>query len=532
MESKSVVSLRTADAQDPAATPAGLRRLDGKLLTLPALAEQVQRARADGRQIVLCHGTFDLLHIGHIRHLQRARREGDVLVVTVTADAYVNKGPGRPVFTHDLRAENLAALECVDWVAVNHAETAVNVLELVRPHVYVKGSDYVRAEDDLTGNIARERAAVERHGGRIFFTQELTSSSTTLLNEHFQVFPDAVKTYLAEFKSRWSLPDLHAALARLQQLRVLVLGDAIVDEYHYTSSLGQTGKGNVLAVRYQDEERFAGGSIAVANHVAGFAASVTLVCGLGGRESHEDFIRSKLSPKVDPVFLTNPHARTLVKRRYIGEDLAKLFEVYFHDEDIASPALSAAACDWLQTHLRQFDAVIVPDFGNGFITGDMVQVLAERSPFLAVNTQLNSGNRGYHVITRYPRADFVALNEPELRMAAFDRSSELPTLAQTMSARMDCKHLAVTRGTQGVLVWDAGHQRKIAVPALSTCVVDRIGAGDAFLALAGMGAAAGVDPEITAFIGSVGAALDVQIVCNRAAVSPVDFKKYATTLLK
>ena len=110
MENNSVVNLRSHDAQETAAAPAGLRRLDAKMLTLAELAAQAQRARADGRKVVLCHGTFDLLHIGHIRHLQRARHEGDVLIVTVTADAYVNKGPGRPAFTHDLRAENLAAL--------------------------------------------------------------------------------------------------------------------------------------------------------------------------------------------------------------------------------------------------------------------------------------------------------------------------------------------------------------------------------------------------------------------------------------
>ena len=512
--------------------PGEIRRIESKLLPLAMLAEQVRLLRAQGKQVVLCHGTFDLLHIGHIRHLQRARREGDILIVTVTADAHVNKGPGRPAFSHDLRAENLAALACVDWVAVNHAETAVNVLDLLAPDVYVKGSDYLRAEDDVTGNIARERAAVERHGGRIFYTEELTSSSTALLNEHFQVFSEEVKGYLANFKSRCSIKSVVDALQTLAKLKVLVLGDAIIDEYHYTTSLGQTGKGNVLAVRYQDQERFAGGSIAVANHVAGFAAEVTLMCGLGGAESHEAYIRSKLSAKINPVFLENPAARTLVKRRYIGEDMAKLFEVYFHDQDIASPEVSAAACRWLESNLKNYDAVIVPDFGNGFITQEMVEVLADKAPFLAVNTQLNSGNRGYHVITRYPRADFVSLNEPELRIAAFDRGSEISALAQTMADKMQCKHLAVTRGTKGVLLWDQSQQQAHAVPALSTCVVDRIGAGDAFLSLAGMGAAAGLDPDVTAFIGSVGAALDVQIVCNRAAVSPVDFQKYVTTLLK
>lgn len=530
MEGKAVASLRTAAADQN--VPGTVHGTDSKVLALAALAEQVQRLRAQGRRIVLCHGTFDLLHIGHVRHLKRARHEGDVLIVTVTADAHVHKGPGRPAFTHDLRAENLAALECVDWVAVNHAETAVNVLDLLKPDVYVKGADYRRAEDDVTGNITRERRAVERHGGRIFYTQELTSSSTTLLNEHFQVFSDEVKAYLGDLKTRCSVQDINAALNDLRRLRVLVLGDAIIDEYHYTTSLGQTGKGNVLAVRYQNEERFAGGSIAVANHVAGFAGRVTLMCGLGGSESHEAFIRSKLAPGIEPVFPTNPAARTLVKRRYIGDDMAKLFEVYFQDQDIGSAAVSAEVCAWLEQGLPQFDAVIVPDFGNGFVTDGMVRVLADRAPFLAVNTQLNSGNRGYHVITRYPRADFVALNEPELRMAAFDRAGEVSALARTLSGRMGCGQLAVTRGTQGVLLWDQARRRTHAVPALSTRVVDRIGAGDAFLSLAGLGAAAGLDPEITAFIGSVAAALDVQIVCNRSAIAPVDFKKYVTTLLK
>lgn len=535
MEPKNIAKLRGMGASGeavPEDTPQAASQAVSKIRTLQELAELATQLRTQGRRLVLCHGTFDLLHIGHIRHLQRARQEGDVLIVTVTADAYVNKGPGRPVFTHALRAENLAALACVDAVAVNQAETAVNVLDLLKPDVYVKGSDYRRAEDDVTGNIARERAAVERHGGSIFYTDELTSSSTQLLNEHFQVFSDEVKTYLADFKTRWSIQDVGAALERLRRMKVLVVGDAIVDEYHYTTSLGQTGKGNVLAVRYQDQERFAGGSIAVANHVAGFAAEVTLLCGLGGLDSHETYIRAKLSPTVVPMLLTNPAARTLVKRRYIGDDMAKLFEVYFHDQDVSSPALSAAACRWLEDNLARFDAVVVPDFGNGFITGGMVETLAGQAPFLAVNTQLNSGNRGFHVITRYPRADFVSLNEPELRLAAHDRGSELPYLAETLAERMGSAHLAVTRGTQGVLMWDRVQRNAYAVPALSTCVVDRIGAGDAFLSLAGMGAAAGLEPELTAFIGSVVAALDVQIVCNRSAVSPVDFQKYVATLLK
>ncbi|HEX22754.1 MAG TPA: cytidyltransferase, partial [Chromatiales bacterium] len=139
-------------------------------MSLPALTAFAADCRRRGERVVLCHGTYDLMHIGHIKHLQAARKLGDRLLVTLTADAFVNKGPDRPVFTETLRGESIAALDCVDGVAINAAETAIDVIEALRPHVYVKGSDYIRAQDDVTGNIRREQAAVEGVGGRIHFT--------------------------------------------------------------------------------------------------------------------------------------------------------------------------------------------------------------------------------------------------------------------------------------------------------------------------------------------------------------------------
>src|SRR3989442_1313582 len=123
---------------------------NSKIFSLNELARKARDLRRAGKRVVMCHGTFDLMHTGHIRHLQRAKREGDALLVTVTADAYVNKGPGRPVFPDELRAETLAALACVDFVAVNHDETAVKAIAQLQPHVYVKGSDYRAAADDVT----------------------------------------------------------------------------------------------------------------------------------------------------------------------------------------------------------------------------------------------------------------------------------------------------------------------------------------------------------------------------------------------
>ena len=149
-----------------------------KVRTLAEVAGVCEQGRRAGQVIVQAHGTFDLLHLGHVRHLEAARKLGDMLIVTVTADRLVNKGPGRPVFNAELRAEMLATLEYVDWVAINDAADAVSAIERIRPSIYIKGEDYQNPQGDITGKITLERDAVEAHGGKIHFTDEVTFSST------------------------------------------------------------------------------------------------------------------------------------------------------------------------------------------------------------------------------------------------------------------------------------------------------------------------------------------------------------------
>jgi rfaE bifunctional protein kinase chain/domain/rfaE bifunctional protein nucleotidyltransferase chain/domain len=503
-----------------------------KIINVKEIADLSQQLRAEGKCVVLCHGTFDLMHTGHIRYLQRAKQQGDALFVTVTADAFVRKGVGRPVFNESLRVESLAALACVDFVAINHAVSAVGALNAIRPSIYVKGSEYRSHDDDVTGNIVREQEAVERHGGCIFYTDEITFSSSNLLNEHFHVFPSATKEFLNDFRGDWSGKEIQDQVASLSDLKVLVIGDAIIDQYHYSTALGQTGKGNVFAVSYDSEEQFAGGAIAVANHIADFVDRVSLVTGLGSLDSHEQFIRDKLLPNIEPEIFYFKDAPTVTKRRFVDADLAKFFEVYFFKEDPVPDDVEKNICQWLSDNISSYDVVVVPDFGNGFITPSMIEILSSQAKFLAVNTQINSGNRGYHVIHRYPRADFVSLNEPELRLAAHNRHDPLEIVASQIGDRVQVKQLAVTRGTKGVMMFDRENEVFHKVPPLATKVVDRIGAGDAFLSLAGLCAAKGLDAKTTAFVGSVAAAMDVQIVCNREPVDSIGLNKYVSTLLK
>lgn len=503
-----------------------------KILSIEALARISAEFRHDGKKVALCHGTFDLMHAGHIKYLQKAKSLSDILFVTVTADEFVNKGPGRPVFDEKIRADNLAALACVDYVAINYDFTAVKMLEKIKPNFYVKGSEYQKPEEDVTGNIQKEIDAVRKGGGDIFYTNEITFSSSSLLNDHFDVFAPETKAFLQDFKQKYSDKELHEQIASLSNLKVLVVGDVIIDQYHYVSPLGQTGKGNVLAVQYESEEQFAGGSVAVANHVSQFVNNVTLLAALGDYDSHEDYIRAKLEKNVDPVFTYFKDAPTLTKRRFVDGDLTKLFEVYFHKEEPVFKDEGKFIENWLSANIVNYDLVIVADFGNGFISSKMREILCDKAKFLAVNTQINSGNRGYHVITGYKRLDFASLNEPELRLAAHNRYNTLEYVCAEVAKKVCAKQFAVTKGTKGVVMLDVYKKSFYRVPALSSRVVDRIGAGDAFLSLSAICLGGGLDSQVANFVGSVAAAMDVQIVCNREPINAGSLKKYISTLLK
>ncbi len=159
-----------------------------RILAIDELAETCARLRAQGKSIALCHGAFDLLHPGHIKHFQAAKAMADqqagfagVLVVTITEDRFIRKGPGRPVFDQRLRAQTVAAIRVVDYVATAPWATGVEVIERLRPNLYVKGRDYRQAAEAPTGPIVEERRAVERCGGRLVFTDEIQFSSTRLL---------------------------------------------------------------------------------------------------------------------------------------------------------------------------------------------------------------------------------------------------------------------------------------------------------------------------------------------------------------
>lgn len=499
---------------------------------LDTLKRIVAHYKAQGQRVVHCHGVFDLLHIGHIRHLQSAREQGDILVVTVTPDRYVNKGPDRPAFHEELRAEALAALDMVDYAAINLWPQAVETIAMLEPSVYVKGSDYEDAAQDTTGGIVLERDAIEAVGGRLHFTHEIQFSSSALINRYLSPLAPDVRKYLAEFGQRHSMRALRERFDALRNLNVLVIGETIIDEYHYCKTMGKSGKEPVLAARFERGETFAGGVLAVANHLASVCDNVSLLTFLGQDGDYDDFVRQKLSDQVDAKFLRMNSGRTIVKRRFVESyPFQKLFEIYLMDNDEGDSSDSTQLCEALSKQLEAYDAVIVVDYGHGMISEDARRLLCRDSKFLAVNTQINAGNRGFNTVSKYPRADFISLSEHEIRMDARRNLSPLQDIVMAAADRLQAPRVLVTRGSLGAMCWgadDGFHE----VPAFSGQTVDRVGAGDAVLAVTSLLAQQEAPMDVLGVIGNAVGCQAVQTVGNRRALDKVGLLKFLEHAMK
>jgi len=503
-----------------------------KVKSLSELSDYLFELKGQDHKVVHCHGVFDLIHPGHIRHLTAAKREGDVLVVTLTPDRFVNKGPGRPVFTEQLRAESLAALQCVDFVAINEWPTATETIKMLKPDVYVKGSDYVNRELDLSGKITEEEAMVNEVGGRIHFTDDITFSSSALLNNYLSVYPPEVDRYLQGMRKKYSASEIISALEALQSMTVMVIGEAILDEYVYGNTLGKSAKEPILALRYLSREVHVGGSVVIANHLADFCERVELVTYLGDEDSREEFIRESLKSNVNPTFVYKPNSPTIVKRRFVDKyQVTKLLEFYEMNDDPLCGESEEILCQAISNCIPDCDAVIAADYGHGLITKKAVNLLCREARFLAVNTQINAANHGFHTLSRYPKADYICVHEGEVRLDQRKTRGELKPMVEDLAERMSARSVMVTQGKVGTLHYRAGKGFS-QTPSLAFKVVDRVGAGDSVLAITALCEAARLPEDLVGFIANLVGAQAVNIVGNSKAIDKVSLYKAIEALLK
>jgi len=497
-----------------------------KFLSMDALAEHLASTR-EGRRVVHCHADFEVIHPGYVNYLEEARRHGDLLVVTITPDSHLPRATTQFLYDEDSRAQAVASLDIVNFVVVGSGPDGARAIQKLRPDCFVQADGL---EDPQP-----EAAAIKETGGTLVIAPLSRTGVVHPITNPLSAYSPEVSAYLEQFASRHTAASVLKWLEDARKLSVLVVGEAIVDEYHFCETMGKSGKEPILATRYIHSERFAGGILAVANNIAAFCDQVTMLSVLGRQNGKADptepFIRESLDPKVVPFFIFQEDAPTILKRRFVEQyPLQKLFEVYLLKHMDENGPESQALCEQLEELVPQFDMVIVTDYGHGMLMPKAVEIICRKARYLAVNTQANADNQGFNTISKYPRVDFVSLSERELRLEVRSRGREASSIIEEVAQKVGCKAMLITQGSQGNL----SYSRETGVsksPCLSNRIVDRVGAGDTVLSAASLCAALGAPADVIGFLSNVVGAYAVATVGHRHSLVFDKLSDHVTAIL-
>jgi len=485
---------------------------------LAALAERHGRA---GQATVLCHGCFDIVHPGHLRYLQFARRQGEVLVVSITGDDAIEKGDGsRPYVPQELRAENLAAIGFVDYVVIADAPTAEPIIRALKPDVYIKGKEYEHATHP--GFLA-EKQLVEALGGRVLFSSgEVVFSSSSILENlaaGWQRDQPDDPTRLHACCQRWEVtrPRLERAMRQWTGCRVVVVGDAVADRYVFCEDQSQVaGEAPILSVRPRQEQAYLGGAAIIAVHLKQLGAEPHLLTAVGGDPASDELL-STLGTMGIAHTTWATHRELPRKRRYLVER-QKLLKVDHGQPTPMDAATRAELAGTIGDLADEVDAIIFTDFGYGTISEPLLeQIVPEIRPKVALLAGDISGSR--RTLRAMRQFDLLTPTERELRGVTGEPDASLPTVSAHLMRELNVGQLAVTMDRRGCVLfrpretdraeWFNSRLRAEYLPALADRIEDRVGAGDAMLAGMVLTLVGGGSLQQAGYLGSAAAALAV-----------------------
>ncbi len=483
---------------------------------------RVEMARSHGKTIVQCHGCFDIVHPGHIRYLEFARRQGDVLIVSLTGDSGMDKGPQRPYIPQELRAENLAALMFVDYVYINPAPIANEVLSRIRPEFYVKGREYEHSTDS---GFLSEKNVVEEYGGRIIFSSgEIVFSSSELI-EQMPHNNEAESQHLQIVCRRHEIDSqtINQTLDRFRDLRVLVVGDIVIDRYVLCDAMGVASESPMMSLVHRDERSYVGGAAVVARHVAALGAKAFLLSA-GCKDEQGAMVANVLMEEGVESELIECRPAMVEKTRFLAED-TKLFKVDRAQRQPLDSVAERQAAAILEKESKVADAVIFCDFGYGMITGSLLnRILPTLRHNVSTITADVSGGR--NSLLDFRHVDLLCPTEREVRATLNDHDSGLSSIAWNLLAQTQAKNIFVTLAKHGMVVFERGSQDRQSaewsgrlkseqLPAFNPHVVDLLGCGDAMLSASTLALAAKASLMQTAYLGNATAAIEAATPGNQ-----------------
>lgn len=463
----------------------------------------------------MCHGMFDIVHPGHLRHLAYAKEKADILIASITTDKHNEKANYRPYVPEELRALNLAALEMVDFVIIDSNPTPIDNIKYLQPDYFAKGYEYFT--NGVPPKTQDEVSALESYGGEMVFTPgDIVYSSSSLIET--QPPNLKIEKLLALMQSEdVTFNDLRNAVKAMRGLRVHVIGDTIVDSYSYCSLLGATAKSPTFSVKHDYTDVFAGGAAVVAKHMKSAGAEVSFSTVLG-KDSLKDFVLKDLAQSGIVCHPTVDHTRpTTHKERFISSNY-KMLQV---DRVDNRPVSKKILNEMIESMRRSSpDIVVLSDFRHGIFNRETIQYLCQGIPPHSLKVADSQVSNRWGNILDFTGFDLITPNEREARFALGDQDSIIRPLASELFRRAFCKHLILKLGDRGIITCRSsgpGPREFFTVDSLVDSLVDPIGGGDALLAYASLSLKATGKIVIASILGSIGAA----ITCEHSGNLPV-----------
>lgn len=503
-----------------------------KIYKLEELKIILSNEKKRKKKIVLCHGVYDLLHIGHIKHLEKSKSYGDKLVVTITADKYVAKGPNRPFFNENLRCEAIAALKVVDYVAINYSYNAVIPIKYFKPDFYCKGKDYKNLKDDITKQINNEVNLLKKQKGKFIITDELSYSSSHLLNNSQKIFKSRHYNIIKKIKKNINFEKIKTIVDKIKKQKILIIGETIIDQYNFCETIGKSGKEPVLVLKDVKTEEYLGGAAFIAKNISSFSNNISLLTMLGEKKHYINRIKKELK-NVNCHFIFKKNSPTIIKKRFVDNvSNHKILGVYSLNDEILQKKQELLFEKKIITMAKKNDLVIVSDYGHGFISKKIAKIICKKTKYLALNTQINASNIGFHTLRNYNNFFMLIINEREIRHELRDNLSEIEHLIKKLAKERQIKYLIVTRGSEGSIFYNQKQKKFYKVDAYATKVIDKIGAGDTMLSILGPCLRANLNIHASLILSSLCAAQSVETIGNKNIIDKSKILKILNHLLK
>jgi rfaE bifunctional protein kinase chain/domain len=494
-----------------------------KIKTVAQLCEAIG-PRPRQKRVIMCHGTFDVVHPGHVRHLLYAKTKGDILVASLTADEHIQKANFRPYVPEDLRAINLAALEVVDYVIIDRDATPLKNLAVIQPDYFAKGYEYTSS--GINPKTEEEMTVLEKYGGEIIFTPgDIVYSSSALI----ELAPPSIATEklmtLMEAEGV-TFDDLDRALERFKGIRVHVVGDTIVDSYTQCNMIGGMTKTPTMSVLFQSKVDYAGGAAIVAKHLKAAGAEVRFSTVLGN-DALKDFVLEDLEKAgVHTEAIIDETRPTTNKNAIVAEGYRLLKIDTLDNRSISDKNVAQLKTQIARNHV---DAVVFSDFRHGIFNRNTIPELAGAIPAEAYRVADSQVASRWGNILEFEGFDLITPNEREARFALGDQDSVVRPLALELHQRAKCRTLILKLGERGIITYRSksplDYRAFFAIDSFAERVVDAVGAGDALLAYATLAMVATKNEVIASILGCMAAGVECQHDGNRPVTAETVRKK-------